>query len=92
MRFVAGTILDWQAPADAAETREWLASVERTIGATGGAPLETFISEHLVDFLRVAIERVGCVYRRTLELQQALEQRKKELEAEAEAGELAQQD
>jgi len=42
----------------------WAEGVERTLERTAGSELGPFISEHLIDFLQGAVERLGKVYQR----------------------------
>ena len=56
-----------------------------------GERLDAFVAAHLLPFLRGAIERVGRVYTRMMELKTSLEKRRAE-EAEAEGTQLAEQD
>ena len=68
MRYVGSLIASWQAPADDAETRVWLASTEAAIATGADSPLADFIQAHMVEFVRGAVERVGKVYQRTMDL------------------------
>jgi len=64
IRFLVRKISSWQAPADDEDTRVWAEGVERTLERTAGSELGPFISEHLIDFLQGAVERLGKVYQR----------------------------
>lgn len=61
---LAQTISGWQAPVDAAETREWVATVEAR--AHGETELDALVNGLLVDFLAEAHERLGTIYARIL--------------------------
>ena len=91
-RYVAQTIVNWQAPADDQEARTWLESVEAVLLAhKDSTDLAGFISAHLIPFLRGANERLGRVYQRTVEF---LEEREAERRAQEqpEANSLHEQD
>ena len=71
MQYLAETISGWQAPADDAAARAWREATERTLHETQAMDLALFIGAHLVPFLAAAIERVGAVYKRLVELADA---------------------
>lgn len=62
------TISSWQAPIDDADTAAWGGAVGEMLKRTEGMPLAPFVAEFLLPFLRGAIDRVGKVYTRLLEL------------------------
>ena len=85
MRYLVERISGWQAPVDDGDTRSWAAGVERTLAGTDSMALPHFIATHLVDFLAGAVERVGKVYQRVMELSgqmDSLHERAAELDAE----------
>jgi len=68
MRYLATTIGEWQAPADEAEARAWVEASESALRS--GAHMQeltAFIAAHLVPFLKGATERLGQVYKRTVD-------------------------
>lgn len=68
MRYLIEKIGSMQAPADDAEYRAWAAGVEANLASAGGMALPEFITAHLIDFLAGAMERLGTVYKRMIEL------------------------
>ena len=68
IRYLCTTIAGWQAPVDNAETGVWKAQVEEMLCSSSHLSLEEFIKSHMVRFVRSAIERVGRVYQRTVQL------------------------
>ena len=72
MLYVARTIEGWQAPADAPAAAAWVAEVTGLVEATAGDDLGPFIASHLPDFVGRAVDNVGAVYKRIVELQEEL--------------------
>lgn len=96
MKFLMATISSWQAPADDADTSAWVALTEAYLLSTSDMPLGEFIQTYLVRFIRGAIERVGQVYKRTMEMvterEVAAAEEQRLMQQEVDTSEAAQQD
>ena len=68
----ADEIEGWQAPADAPAAAAWVAEVTGPVEATAGDDPGPFIASHLPDFVGRAVDNVGAVYKRIVELQEEL--------------------
>jgi len=73
MRYLAATIVSYQAAADEAEAEAWARDVDASIEVSSGMPLPDFIAAYLLDFVHAAIERVQNVYKRVLQLADAMQ-------------------
>lgn len=72
MTYLVDTISAMQAPIDDADARAWSDAAHAAIASAHETDLLTFAHQKLVPFLRDAIHRLRAVYRRTVELADAL--------------------
>ena len=63
--FIANTLHDWQAPADAGMASEWLRSVKERVESENDMP--KFLVTVLIPFIRESIQKVQLMYSRILQ-------------------------